>query len=537
MKMFLRITVILLCLFSAVVTLVYMGSEEKAETLPPQEETPSLDDLYSTDIAQTIAFAHSVIRIAPDEERALTPDVQPAGCTEQISWSSSDESVARVDSEGRVTALSSGRATITAACSLCSASTEIVVGGDIKQDTLAAIKTLAADGGGYLEAQQLYEQLGESSDVRAEQLRGLMGAVLAYASGKGDSERLRSAIEESGFPETECLTAASVCWAKWEELHSEAVISFAGDVTLARYNEDGTDKRFPAVYAASGSYTYPFDRVKGIFTSDALTVVNFEGTLTGSREHREKTFYFRGDPLYAGILPASGIETAGLANNHSGDYFDRGFRDTVEYLDDAGVSTFYKDKILECHVNGGSGSVPVVLIGASCTGSTVYEETLNELVAQIRSRKDSDNIVAVSIHWGVEGDNVPDFSQREAAYAMINAGADIIVGHHPHVLQGIEKYRGKYIVYSLGNFSFGGHGAANQPQTMILRARVGRESGGLTVTGISAVPCYTTSTGSRVNNYQPCICFGREGGYIIEDVLRYSRELEYGITELEWSGV
>ena len=514
-----------------------MTGDKSDAPLPQQEETPSLDDLYSLEIAQTIAFPQSVVRMTQNEERTLMPNVQPIGCIEQISWSSSDEAVVRVDGNGKVTAIGSGRAIVTAYCTLCSATAEIVVGGDIRENTLAAIKALAADGGTYLEAQQLYEQLEASGEAGANELRELMGAVLAYASGSGSSERLRGAIEQSGFPERECLTAASVCYAKWEELHSDAVISFTGDVTLARYNEVGTDRRFPAVYAASGSYTYPFDKVKGIFTSDSLTVVNFEGTLTGSREHRDKTFYFRGDPLYAGILPSSGIETAGLANNHSGDYYDRGLKDTIKYLNDAGVSTFYEGKTIECHVNGSGGSVPVVLIGACCTGSNFSDETLRKLVSEIRSRKDSDNVVIVSVHWGVEGENSPNQSQREAACAMIDAGADLIVGHHPHVLQGIEKYMGRYIVYSIGNFAFGGHGAANHPQTMILRARIGRESGGLTVTGISAVPCYTTSSGSKINDYQPCMLFGQEGRYVIDEVLRYSRVLEYGITEIEYSGI
>lgn len=537
MKTFLRVTIVLLCLFSAVVTLIYMGSS-KEETPPPvQEDSPSLDDLYSTDIAQTIAFPQSVMRMEQNEERTLLPNIQPAGCTEQINWSSSDEDVIRVDSSGKITALGSGRATITASCSLCSASAEIVVGGNIKDDTLAVIEALAADGSSYLEAQQLYEQLEGSKEKGATELRELMGAMLAYASGGGSGERLRLAIEKSGFSEEKCLTAASVCHAKWEELHCEAVISFAGDVTLARYNEVGTGKRFPAVYAASGSYTYPFDKVKGIFTSDALTAVNFEGTLTGSREHRDKTFYFRGDPLYAGILPASGIEAAGLANNHSGDYFNRGFNDTLNYLGDAGVSTFYEGKTLECHINGGSGSIPVVLMGLCSVGPAIPEDELDSFLAEIRSRKSSDNVVIAVLHWGVEGENSPEHEQRQAAYEIIDAGADLIVGHHPHVLQGIEKYRGKYIAYSIGNFAFGGHGAANHPQTIILRARIGRESGGLTVTGISAVPCLTTSSGSKTNNYQPCLCFGEDGRYIINQLLGYSRKLEYGITELEWSGI
>lgn len=535
MKTFLRVTVILLCMFSAVVTLIYMGSDKNEVPAPLPEDSPSLDDLYSVDIAQAITFPQSVMRMARNEEYTLTPDIQPTGCIEQISWSSSDESVVRIDGGGKVTAQSSGRATVTASCSLCSASVEIVVGGDAREDTLAVIEALAADSGSYLDAQQLYEQLG--SDRRSENLRELLGAVLAYAAGSGNSEALRSAIDSCGFPEEKCLTAAAVCYAKWEELHSEAVISFAGDVTLARYNEVGSDKRFPAVYAASGSYTYPFDRVKGIFSSDSLTVVNFEGTLTGSREHRDKTFYFRGDPLYAGILPASDIEAAGLANNHSGDYFNRGFNDTVKYLGEEGVSTFYEGKVLDCHINGSSGGIPVVLMGLCSTGPTIPEDELESFLADIRSRKSSDNVVIAVLHWGIEGDNAPDYEQRQAAFDIIDAGADLIVGHHPHVLQGIEKYRGKYIAYSLGNFAFGGHGAANHPQTMILRARIGRESGGLTVTGISAVPCLTTSTGSKINNYQPCLRFGEDGRYIIGQVLKYSRSLEYGITELEWSGI
>ena len=112
---------------------------------------------------------------------------------------------------------------------------------------------------------------------------------------------------------------------------------------------------------------------------------------------------------------------------------------------------------------------------------------------------------------------------------MIDLGADIVVGHHPHVLQGIERYNGRFIAYSLGNFAFSGNSSASHPETIILRAKVGIDTSGVTVTGIDATPCYTTSSGSSRNNYQPMICFGKQADSVMDLLNERSDMLSYGV--------
>jgi len=491
---------------------------------------------------ESLNFSSGDYQISIGEQITPIPEILPADYSELLFWSSSDETVAVVDQSGTVTALGAGQATITASAQLCSASVAVTVTDSVnwRSATLLVIEKLASDCGNgttYIDAQLLYERLSKNQSADAVQMAELLSSILAYASGAGQRERLIAAVDAAGAPELACLTAANACWAKHEMLTSDAIISFAGDVTLARYNESARGDRFPAVYAASGSYTYPFDRVKGIFSCDSMTVVNFEGTLTGSSSHKDKTFYFRGDPLYAGILPASGIDAAGLENNHAGDYYSAGFNDTVSYLQNAGVSTFYSGQPLITETGGVSGRLQVVMLGMMYTGSSIPDSELAGMINTIRHYDTPDTVVVVNIHWGVEGDTVPTRSQQKAAHAMVDAGADLIIGHHPHVLQGIECYNGRYIAYSLGNFSFGGNASANAPETIILRASIGSEDGGPAVTGISAVPCHITSSGSRDNNYQPCIRFGRSGQSVISTLLERSAELEYGIEYINCSGI
>ena len=502
------------------------------------EDAPAVS-ASDTGLIESLYITSESCQLSEGGQMLLQYEALPESHTEAVLWSSSDGSVVSVSDAGMITALANGEATITAACGACSSSVVINVSGDIVSDTKFAVRQLASDCGGtaYVNAQLLCEKLGRSQSENAPELYELIDSILAYSSGEGDKDRLYAAIKASGLNSTTCLTAAEACSAKHEMLSCEAVISFVGDVTLARYNESNAKDRFPSVYAASGSKTYPFDRVKSIFSCDSMTVANFEGTLTGSRKHLSKSFYFRGDPLYAAILPACGIDAVTLANNHAGDYLDAGFDDTVKYLSNAGVSSFYSEFPLTKEINGGSGKIKTVMLGAVCVGDKFDSHVLNGILSDIRRLKISDNIVVVNVHWGVEGHTVPEKSQQDAAHAMIDAGADLVVGHHPHVMQGIECYNGRYIAYSLGNFCFGGNASVSSSETVILRAQLGREGGGLTVTGISVVPCRTTSSGTARNDYQPKLCFGSDGDAVTAELIRRSGSLKYGIKTVSRSGI
>jgi len=314
-------------------------------------------------------------------------------------------------------------------------------------------------------------------------------------------------------------------------------LTFAGDCTLATYN--GYDEeliRFPKVYEASGSLTYPFDNVKHLFARDDITFINFEGALTTAETAANKRYFFKGPPEYAAILPASSIEAVTLANNHTRDYLEQGFSDTITYLQNAGVGTAYEDAPFITKIEG----TPVIFIAENTafTEDITEDEAAARVTRQIEQYKRDDTIVIVNIHWGVELAEKPSAWQTDAARAWIDAGADLVVGHHPHILQGIEEYKGRHIVYSLGNFAFGGDSLAMRKETMLLHASFAMTGGIPALAEITITPCHTTSSttrnrnGTLRNNYRPAIVTGEEAQAVKALVLSRSALLKNGITQI-----
>ena len=202
----------------------------------------------------------------------------------------------------------------------------------------------------------------------------------------------------------------------------------------------------------------------------------------GRRPTADKQWHFKGPARYASIFPAGSVEAVGLANNHSFDYLQAGFNDTVANFRKAHVPVFYQNVPSITTLRG----VQTVIIG-DCTvvgeNTTVIDGAPERVLGEIRRYKRPGNIVVVMMHWGSELDTVPRPWQQAMGRKFIDAGADAVVAAHPHVLQGIERYKGRYIAYSLGNFAFGGNSLARIPDTFILRLRF-RVAGGKTrVTG------------------------------------------------------
>ena len=377
---------------------------------------------------------------------------------------------------------------------------------------------------------------GEDEDEAA-----LLSAIMYYAVGKGSREKLDNvikAIDKAGAVDKDfartCRIAAEGCNARWETAQADAIFSFVGDCTFGRINESNSGKLFPKVFERSGSPTYPFDFVRTVFTCDDLTVINFEGTLTTSKHQADKQWRFRGDPEYAKILPLSSVEAATLANNHSIDYHEQGLKDTEKYLKAEGVGTFRYDDVLVKSIETKNGTFEAAFIGCSFT---ITKEKIKNMLASVDEHKRAGRLVVVVLHWGKEYTDKPVPNQVELAHLLIDAGADLIVGHHPHVLQGIEKYKGKYIAYSLGNFAFGGNTVDKNPHTVILRAWIGMTSGKPEISNISVVPCHATSSGNSTNNYRPVPLFGKEGDKTADYLLSLCKKIGGGLTEIARSGI
>lgn len=297
-------------------------------------------------------------------------------------------------------------------------------------------------------------------------------------------------------------------------------VSMVGDCTLGTDVNFDQSTSFDAFYQMKNDPGYFFQNVKDIFTADDLTVANMEGTLTTSNDRQQKTFAFKGNPSYTEILTQGGVEATNLANNHSHDYGDQSYEDTIQYLEADGITTFGYDRTAVMDVKG----IKVGLIG-------IYElkdglGRQQQVIDTIREVKDQGaQVIIVSFHWGTEKSNIPDDIQKTLAHLAIDWGADLVVGHHPHVLQGIEKYQGKNIVYSLGNFCFGGNKNPSDKDTMIFQQTFTVENGELVEDDVTnIIPC-SLSSESGYNNYQPMVLEGSEKERVLQKIEEFSAAL------------
>ena len=297
-------------------------------------------------------------------------------------------------------------------------------------------------------------------------------------------------------------------------------VSMVGDCTLGTDVNFDQSTSFDAFYQMKNDPGYFFQNVKDIFTADDLTVANMEGTLTTSNDRQQKTFAFKGNPSYTEILTQGGVEATNLANNHSHDYGDQSYEDTIQYLEADGITTFGYDRTAVMDVKG----IKVGLIG-------IYElkdglGRQQQVIDTIREVKDQGTqVIIVSFHWGTEKSNIPDDIQKTLAHLAIDQGADLVVGHHPHVLQGIEKYQGKNIVYSLGNFCFGGNKNPSDKDTMIFQQTFTVENGELVEDDVTnIIPC-SLSSESGYNNYQPMVLEGSEKERVLQKIEEFSAAL------------
>lgn len=302
-------------------------------------------------------------------------------------------------------------------------------------------------------------------------------------------------------------------------------VTAVGDCTLATDINAASAGSFAQYAADMNDYSYFFKNVAPIFAEDDLTIVNFEGTLSNQGTRADKEFAFRGKPEYVQVLTTSSVEAANLANNHSADYGDISLSDTINYLNEAGISNFIGTNTAIRDVNG----ISVGLVGIDA----LSEEEAEKLEPTIGSVKNlGAQLVIVSIHWGEEKSTEPNEQQRTLARKAIDAGADLVIGTHPHVLQGIERYNGRYIAYSLGNFCFGGNNNPADKDTAIYRQIFTFVDGVLQEDeNMVLIPC-TISGHDDYNDYQPSIPSGARKEQIQNRLLDYSASL--GLMQLNF---
>lgn len=281
-------------------------------------------------------------------------------------------------------------------------------------------------------------------------------------------------------------------------------ISFAGDCTLGTEESFDYASSFTGVYDAEGP-DYFFAGVKSIFEQDDLTVANCEGVLTEATTREDKEYAYKGDPSYAGIFARSSIEAVSVSNNHIYDYGWGSRGDTLDALADAGVTAFGDEIVSYQEVKG----VKIALIGANMlsVGLGIQDRITSSISA---AQEAGAQIIIVFMHWGTMSEYDPGNDQIEVAHSAIDAGATVVVGSHQHVLQGYEKYNGRYIVYGLGNFCYGGSRSLFDPDCYIFQQTFTMgEDGVETDDAIRIVPCLISSDRER-NNYQPMVAEGAD---------------------------
>jgi len=315
---------------------------------------------------------------------------------------------------------------------------------------------------------------------------------------------------------------------------NKIIISGVGDVTLGyRFNEKF--RQIENELGEEAAFAYPFKNVLKYFDEDDVSIVNLEGTLTSYDKKRPKKFNFKGEPRFASCLNYGDIEAVNLANNHFMDYYEQGAIDTIDAL--------VEHEILYCGggKNIGDAAFPRVIdidgiriaflgfaqVGKNPhateenAGTLPYDKTL--VKNQIQAADEIADIVVVSCHWGSERAAYPTEYQKNSAKFMIDVGADIIFGHHPHVLQGVELYNDGIIFYSLGNFAFGGNSYPKDKDSMIAQVFCNKEG----VIDFRIIPVKTHPASMEFQPYVPDDTSGIENKIIKRSTYFNSGEIKF----------
>ena len=291
------------------------------------------------------------------------------------------------------------------------------------------------------------------------------------------------------------------------------LITAAGDCTLGGDTKGQGYSRFEKAVKKNG-YDFFLANVRSIFEDDDITIVNLEGPLTESKELRpNRPFNFKGHPEYVEILTSASVEVCNVANNHTLDFGRAGLEETTEVLENADIGVSGYDAIHYEQVRG---------VNVGFIGLTEWDYSAADAKRIVSETRQNCDLLIVSVHWGEEGNYSATSTQKSLGRACIDAGADLVLGHHPHVIGGIEQYNGKYIVYSLGNFCFGGNGNPTDKDTMIFRQRfdIARD-GTVSDGGINVIPCSVSSV-KNSNNFQPTPLTEDSSAKLMKKIGKYS---------------
>ena len=271
-------------------------------------------------------------------------------------------------------------------------------------------------------------------------------------------------------------------------------LTFLGDCTIGSQPIQ-MNVMYSILWFIGEDYTYPFKGVIDYIDDDDLTVINLEGTFCDPMPNSGALFTFRAPKNYVNVLTENSIEVASFANNHTMDYLQKGYDSTLETLDEAGIPYVEKDSSRIVTTESG------LTVGFYALAFAMDKADMQAEIAAMRA--EGAELIVVSAHWGAEGSYRAAHTQIDMAHAAIDAGADIVYGHHPHVLQKIEEYNGGIIYYSLGNFVFGGHHWPQDLDSAVLQQEIIRSPEGEISLGELTIIPVSCSTLPAQNDFQP----------------------------------
>ncbi len=348
--------------------------------------------------------------------------------------------------------------------------------------------------------------------------------VLAYAlllagcgtqgdtqSGENKDNTQNEQVSQATDMESETDTESDTEIAK-EPVETTFTLSATGDCALGILQYHEWAASFDQYYDEQGE-TWFFEKFRDVFEADDLTLINLECVFSDAEARVDKTFNIKGKEHYTGILTSSFVEACSLGNNHTLDYGEEGFLDTTAALDKAGVIWANND-VVSYYTSEEGIKVAMISVNLFKTAEKTPEQYLFDGIE--KAKAEGANLIVVSPHWGIEGDYYANDYQKDLGHRLIDAGADLVIGNHPHVLQGIEYYNGKIICYSLANFSFGANRNPGEKDTAIYQQTFTFVDGVLQADLDACVIPARVAGASGYINYQPIIAEGEQKAAIIQ---------------------
>ena len=311
----------------------------------------------------------------------------------------------------------------------------------------------------------------------------------------------------------------------------ELLMTFGGDTTIGENVQSRSKSIFEReLEKQDNDINFPFRNVKDIFMLDDFTMVNFEGTLTTAGRNpakRDNDFLFRADPSYVSLLSDNGVNAVALENNHVMDMGEKGLKETKEVLLNAKVPYASENEPAILTIKG----IKLGLLAYQTFGGR-HDEIIDLLPDDIKELRDQGcDLIIINYHWGAEMEYAPNEGQIKLGRASIDAGADLVIGHHSHRINPIEFYKDRYIVYSLGNLSFAGNTKPADMSTFIFQIRVRIKNDEIIRQDIKIIPSRISSQ----KDYNDFAVTPYDKGENIEAVIKvmtqHGRKLEYAITD------